>query len=87
MTEHAGIRKIAFTGSGRRQRIMASAAGNLKRLTPSSAATMPASCSTTSIPRDRRPLLGQVLQLRAGLRGAESLYVHRSAYRKVATSL
>jgi len=34
MTEHPGIRKIAFTGSGPTgKRIMASAAGNLKRLT------------------------------------------------------
>jgi len=34
MTEHPGIRKIAFTGSvATGQRIMASAAGNLKRLT------------------------------------------------------
>jgi acyl-CoA reductase-like NAD-dependent aldehyde dehydrogenase len=34
MTEHASIRKIAFTGSGPTgKRIMASAAGNLKRLT------------------------------------------------------
>jgi acyl-CoA reductase-like NAD-dependent aldehyde dehydrogenase len=34
MTEHPGIRKIAFTGSGATgKRIMASAAGNLKRLT------------------------------------------------------
>ena len=34
MTEHPGVRKIAFTGSGPTgKRIMASAAGNLKRLT------------------------------------------------------
>jgi acyl-CoA reductase-like NAD-dependent aldehyde dehydrogenase len=34
MTEHPGIRKIAFTGSGATgKRIMASAAGNLKRVT------------------------------------------------------
>jgi acyl-CoA reductase-like NAD-dependent aldehyde dehydrogenase len=34
MTEHPGLRKIAFTGSGPTgKRIMASAAGNLKRLT------------------------------------------------------
>lgn len=34
MTEHPGIRKIAFTGSGPTgKRIMASAAGNLKRIT------------------------------------------------------
>ncbi len=34
MTEHPGIRKIAFTGSGPTgKRVMASAAGNLKRLT------------------------------------------------------
>ena len=34
MTEHTGIRKIAFTGSGPTgKRIMASAAGNLKRIT------------------------------------------------------
>ena len=34
MTAHRGIRKIAFTGSGQTgKRIMASAAGNLKRLT------------------------------------------------------
>lgn len=34
MTEHLGIRKIAFTGSGPTgKRIMASAAGNLKRIT------------------------------------------------------
>ena len=34
MTEHTGIRKIAFTGSGQTgKRIMASASGNLKRLT------------------------------------------------------
>ncbi len=90
MTEHAGIRKIAFTGSGPTgKRIMASAAGNLKRLTlelgGNDAGIVLDDVDPAKIAADlfwaKFSNCGQVCA------ALKRLYVHRSVYRKVCDEL
>jgi len=90
MTEHPGIRKIAFTGSGSTgKRIMASAAGNLKRLTlelgGNDAGIVLDDVDPAKIAGDlfwaKFSNCGQVCA------ALKRLYVHRSVYRQVCDEL
>ena len=90
MTEHPGIRKIAFTGSGPTgKRIMASAAGNLKRLTlelgGNDAGIVLGDVNAAQIAPDlfwaKFSNCGQVCA------ALKRLYVHRSVYRAVCDEL
>lgn len=90
MTEHPGIRKIAFTGSGPTgKRIMASAAGNLKRLTlelgGNDAGIVLDDIDPAKIAADlfwaKFSNCGQVCA------ALKRLYVHRSVYRAVCDEL
>jgi len=90
MTEHPGIRKIAFTGSGPTgKRIMASAAGNLKRLTlelgGNDAGIVLDDVDPAKIAADlfwaKFSNCGQVCA------ALKRMYVHRSVYRAVCDEL
>ena len=90
MTEHPGIRKIAFTGSGATgKRIMASAAGNLKRLTLELGGNDAGIVLDDVDPVKAAPDLfwakfsncGQVCA------ALKRMYVHRSVYRAVCDEL
>ncbi|MGA2552716.1 MAG: aldehyde dehydrogenase family protein [Burkholderiaceae bacterium] len=90
MTEHSGIRKIAFTGSAPTgRRIMASAAGNLKRLTLELGGNDAGIVLPDADPKKMAPDLfwakfsncGQVCA------GLKRLYVHRSIYPAVCEEL
>ena len=90
MTEHTGIRKIAFTGSGATgKRIMASAAGNLKRLTLELGGNDAGIVLDDVDPVKAAPDLfwakfsncGQVCA------ALKRMYVHRSVYRAVCDEL
>lgn len=90
MTEHPGIRKIAFTGSGPTgKRIMASAAGNLKRLTlelgGNDAGIVLDDADPAKIAADlfwaKFSNCGQVCA------ALKRMYVHRSVYRAVCDEL
>ncbi|ROZ78066.1 aldehyde dehydrogenase family protein [Ramlibacter sp. WS9] len=90
MTEHPGIRKIAFTGSGPTgKRIMASAAGNLKRLTlelgGNDAGIVLADADPAKVAADlfwaKFSNCGQVCA------ALKRMYVHRSVYAKVCEEL
>ncbi len=90
MTEHSGIRKIAFTGSGPTgKRIMASAAGNLKRLTlelgGNDAGIVLADANPAKIAADL--FWGKFSNCGQVCAALKRLYVHRSIYPAVCDEL